>query len=179
MIKTFLTLIPILFCTVLNAGPVLFSCERPAWPGHEACGDSEAYETYTFYTYAEAILEDQSAKKREKGYLRPEHVFMKVRSCDRAEGRPAVGRFEVDGETMTFWLGDVRRGNGLVAEKIVLDMASLAAELSDAEQAAELTCRLQIGASLSDLKIYDELYDSRFKLPRDPFMYDPQRYPPE
>lgn len=177
MVKIFLTLITMSLCTAAYAGPVLFSCERPAWEGHEACGDSGAYETYTFYTYAEAILEDQSAKKGAKGYLRPEHVFMKVGSCDRDAGRPAVGRFEVDGETMSLWLGDVRKGDGLIAEKIMLDMASLTAEISEAEQAGTLTCQLQIGAKVSDLQVYDELYDSRFKLPRNPFMYDPQRYP--
>ena len=179
MMRIVLTLTAMSFAMAAHAGPVLFSCERPAWAGHDACGESNAYETYTFYTYAEAILEDQSAKKDAKGYLRPEHVFMKVRSCDRAEGRPAVGRFEVDGETMSLWLGDVRRGNGLVAEKVVLDMASLTAEISEAEEAGELNCQLQIGARVSDLKVYDELYNSRFKLPRDPFIYDPQRYPPE
>jgi hypothetical protein len=177
--KIGVTLSILLFSVASYAGPVLFTCERPAWAGKKGCGDSNAYETYTFYTYAEAILEDQSADKDAKGYLRPEHVFMKVETCDRAEGRPIRGRFEVRGELMTLWLGDVRTGDGLMAEKVVLDMDSLTAELSDAEHSSVLSCSLQIGATTSDLQAYDDLYDARFKLPRNPWSYDPQRYPPE
>ena len=103
-----------------------------------------------------------------------------TRFRDGTEGRPAVGRFEVDGELMTLWLGDVRIGDGLIADKLVLDMGSLTAELSDAEHGKALSCTLQIGAANSDLKAYDELYGDRFKAaPYDPWSYDPQRYPPE
>jgi len=179
VMKTALILIFALFAMTSHAGPVLFTCERPAWADKKGCGASNAYETYTFYTYAEAILEDQSADKDAKGYLRPEHVFMKVRTCDRAESRPIRGRFEIDGDLMTLWLGDVRKREGFIAERVVLDMGSLTAELSDAEHGSALSCSLQIGATNSDLQAYDDLYDARFKLPRDPWSYDPQRYPPE
>ncbi|MEE4294027.1 MAG: hypothetical protein V2I79_08640 [Xanthomonadales bacterium] len=180
MARFAIPLVMVLTCTTALAGPVLFTCERPAWGDKQGCGESNAYETYTFYTYAEAILEDQAADKAARRYLRPVQVFMKVKSCDGTEGRPAVGRFEVDGELMTLWLGDVRIGDGLIADKLVLDMGSLTAELSDAEHGKALSCTLQIGAANSDLKAYDELYGDRFKAaPYDPWSYDPQRYPPE
>lgn len=179
MARIVLVLIILFTCTTAFAGPVLFICERPNWSDKKGCGPSNVYDTYTFYTYAEAILEDQAADKETRRYLRPQHVFTKATNCDGTEGQPSIGRFEVDGQLMTLWLGDVRKGDGLVAAKVVLNMGSLKAELSGAEHGSALSCTLQIGASVSELQLYDEMYEGRFKRPFDPWSYDPQRLPPE
>jgi hypothetical protein len=151
-------LVTILFCSASLADPVLFTCKRPAWASKEGCDEANTYETYAFYAYAESILEDQAANKDASGYLRPKHVFTKIEGCDLETGYLSYGRFEAAGEIITLWLGDIRRGDGVFAKKVVLDLETLKAELSDTDQGTELSCTARIGNAIPEVMVYDNFY---------------------
>ena len=152
MTRSITLLIAILVCSSSLAEPVLFTCKRPAWGGKKGCDEANTYETYAFYLEEEAILANRSVDKEAFGYLRPRHVYLKVKGCDLEEGRPSLGRFEVVDRTLTLWLGDVRIGDGIFAKKIELDLDTLSAEKRKVESSPELTCIEQYGDEIPEFK---------------------------
>jgi hypothetical protein len=151
MAKCLVFLITVLQCTSLFAEPVLFTCDRPAWEGKRGCGEANTYEKYAIYVNAETIHADRVADKEARGYLRPAHAFLKVRGCDLEAGYPKLGRFEVDADLITFWLGDVRIGEGIFAKKVMLDLETLSAEISKVDHSPVLTCTAQYVDAIPDV----------------------------
>lgn len=142
MFKSYIVLLTIFLCSIAQAEPVTFTCERPAWDGKIGCEATSAYETFAFHVDSDTFEADLIANKKSFRYSKPTYVYNRTKSCDMSVAVPYRGRFKANEDTITFWLV-FHPGQYVQVDRdtrITLNLKTMTATLKPAESGSELTC---------------------------------------
>lgn len=131
--------------TAVNAEPVLYICERPAWDSVNGCGSNNTYYTYAFYTDTEAIQSEIQADKKSFRYQSPEYVFAMRKGCDIEKAQPRLEKFRATEGEISFSFAQMYSHSMSAYETAVLDLESMTATLKKATRSPELECNALIG----------------------------------
>ena len=134
--------------TAVNAEPVLYLCERPAWDAGKGCGPNNTYYTYAFYTDTEIIQSDIQADKDSFRYQLPEYVFAMRKGCDIERARPRLENFEATEGEISFNFAQMQSQSMRAYETAILDLESMTATLQKVTRSSVLKCNALVGESI-------------------------------